>query len=281
MGQAGGDGVNGGALLLQFLIFPGLLFTGAAGLVTSWVDRKVTARVQMRAGPPFFQPFYDIGKLLIKDTCVPEGAPLGLFLSAPLIGLAAVVLASTILWQALLDPSATFVGDLIVVIYLLAIPALAVILGAFASHNPFASLGGSREMKLLIGYELPFLLAVLVPVIQVGSIRLGDLLAQPAAAVLPSGVLALLVAVVCMQAKLTLVPFDLPEAEGELTGGAYIEYSGPPLAMFKLTRAMMLFTMRSYSACCCGFYWSRSPLYCETPRLDCVPIRRFAFSGDR
>ena len=46
-----------------------------------------------------------------------------------------------------------------------------------------------------------------------------------------------------MQAKLTLVPFDLPEAEAELSGGAFIEYSGPPLAMFKLTQAMMLFTL--------------------------------------
>ena len=46
-----------------------------------------------------------------------------------------------------------------------------------------------------------------------------------------------------MQAKLTIVPFDMPEAETELSGGALIEYSGPPLAMFKLTRAMMLFTM--------------------------------------
>ena len=48
---------------------------------------------------------------------------------------------------------------------------------------------------------------------------------------------------ICMQAKLTLVPFDMPEAETELTGGAYVEYSGPPLAMFKLTRVMMLFIM--------------------------------------
>ena len=53
----------------------------------------------------------------------------------------------------------------------------------------------------------------------------------------------MLVAILCMQAKLTLVPFDMPEAETELTGGAYIEYSGPPLGIFKLTRAMMLFTM--------------------------------------
>jgi NADH-quinone oxidoreductase subunit H len=234
--------VNAG-VLLEFLVFPGLLFTAAAGLVTSWVDRKVTARVQMRAGPPFFQPFYDIGKLLIKETCVPAGGSIGLFLLAPLIGFSAVTLASTILWRALLDPGATFVGDLIVLLYLLAMPPFAVILGAFASRNPLASLGGSREMKLMIAYELPFALAVLVPVIQVHSIRMGDILAATPAAAMPSGILALAVAIVCMQAKLTLVPFDMPEAEAELNGGAYIEYSGPPLAMFKLTRAMMLFTV--------------------------------------
>jgi NADH-quinone oxidoreductase subunit H len=237
--------VNTARVLGEFLIFPGLLFTAVAGLATSWLDRKVTARVQMRAGPRLFQPFYDIGKLLIKETCVPAGGSIGLFLLAPLIGLGGVTLASTIIWRGLLDPGTTFVGDLIVLLYLLALPPLAVILGAFASRNPLASLGGSREMKLLMAYELPFVLAVLVPVIHVHSIRLGDILAFPAVA-LPSGLLALAVAVVCMQAKLTLVPFDLPEAEAELSGGAYIEYSGPPLAMFKLTRAMMLFTMPTF-----------------------------------
>jgi NADH-quinone oxidoreductase subunit H len=68
-------------------------------------------------------------------------------------------------------------------------------------------------------------------------------MAAPAPFLSLSGLLALLVAMACMQAKLTIVPFDMPEAETELTGGVFIEYSGPPLAMFKLTRAMMLFTM--------------------------------------
>ena len=235
--------MNAVLIFLRLLVFPGLLFTGVAGLVTSWVDRKVTARVQMRVGPPFFQPFYDVGKLMIKETCVPEGAPLGLFLLAPLIGLSGVALASTILWSALLDPGTTFVGDLIVMLYLLTMPALGVILGAFASRNPLASLGGSREVKLLIAYELPFVLAILVPVIQAEGIRFGDLFQAHAAASLPSGLLALGVAIVCMQAKLTVVPFDMPEAETELSGGVFIEYSGPPLALFKLTRAMMLFTL--------------------------------------
>lgn len=229
-------------LVLEFLLFPGLLFTAFAGLLTSWVDRKVTAMVQMRVGPPLLQPFYDLRKFFIKETCVPRDGAAGLFLVAPLIGFAGVTLASMILWRAFLEPGATFVGDLIVLIYLLMMPALGVVLGASASRNPLASIGGSREIKLMIAYELPLVLAVLVPVIQAGSIRLGDLAsATPAASV--SGALALLVAVACMQAKLTIVPFDMPEAETELSGGVFIEYSGPPLGMFKLTRAMMLFTL--------------------------------------
>ncbi len=229
--------------LAQVLLFPGLLFTASAGLVTSWLDRKVTARVQMRTGPPFLQPWYDFLKLLIKETIVPAGGAKWLFLGAPLLGLGAVTLASTIIWRALLYPHAGFVGDVIVLLYLLTMPAVGTVLGAFASRNPLASLGGSREMKLVMGYELPFVLAVLVPVIRARSLRLGEIVSAEPSALAASGVIALLVAVLCIQAKLTLVPFDLPEAETELTGGAYIEYSGVPLALFKLTKAMMLFTL--------------------------------------
>ena len=232
-----------GQLLVELLVFTGLLFAAVAGLVTSWIDSKVTARVQMRVGPPFLQPFYDIVKLFIKETSVPAGAPAWLFLSAPLLGFAAAGIASAILWRSMMAPYESFVGDWIVLLYLLTMPALATILGSFASGNPLASVGGSREMKLVMGYELPFVLACLVPVIQARGIRLGEILAAPAAAGTVSGALALVVAIVCMQAKLALVPFDMAEAETELSGGAYIEYSGPPLAIFKLTRAMMLFTM--------------------------------------
>jgi NADH-quinone oxidoreductase subunit H len=234
--------MNSTRMFLEFLLFPGLLFTAAAGLLTSWVDRKVTAMVQMRVGPPLLQPFYDLRKYFIKETCVPEGGATGLFLVAPLIGFAGVTLASLILWRALLNPEVTFVGDLIVLVYLLMMPALGVVLGAFASRNPLASMGGSREIQLMIAYELPLVLVVLVPVIQAQSIRLGDLVSGTPAATL-SGVLALLAGLACVQAKLTIVPFDMPEAETELTGGVFIEYSGPPLGVYKLTRAMMLFTL--------------------------------------
>ncbi|NIL96453.1 MAG: hypothetical protein GTO53_03490 [Planctomycetales bacterium] len=229
-------------VIVQFLFFPGLLFTVVAGLVTSWYDRKLTARLQMRKGPPFWQPFYDVRKLMIKETCVPERTAIWLFLSAPLVGLAGTALASMILWRAMLEPAVTFAGDLIVVMYLLALPSLSVILGAFVSRNPLASLGGSREMKLVLAYELPFVVAACVPILRAGSIQLGEILSVPVVGSSLSGVLALLVALIAMQARLTRVPFDIPEAECELGSGVLIEYSGPPLAMYKLTQAMMLFT---------------------------------------
>ena len=231
------------ALVLQVVIFPGLVFTAVVGLIISWIDRMVTARVQMRVGPPLLQPFYDLVKLMIKETCVPAGASKGLFLGAPLLGLAGVSLASTFIWRAMMFQEPGFTGDIIVLVYLLTLPALAVILGSFASRNPLASLGGSREMKLLLAYEMPLILTIVVVIVQAGGIRVAEILAAPAAVTKLSGILAFVVAILCMQAKLTLVPFDSPEAEPELSGGAYIEYSGPPLAMFKLTRTMMLVAM--------------------------------------
>ena len=121
-------------------------------------------------------------------------------------------------------------------------------MGGFASGNPVASLGASREMKLILSYELPFVLAMLVPVIKsMSAIRIGELLkfqmVNGAFAMSFSGLIALIVAIISMQAKLGLVPFDIPEAETEIMGGPFIEYSGTPLAVFKLTKAMMLFTL--------------------------------------
>ncbi|MBD3278292.1 MAG: hypothetical protein GF388_08335 [Candidatus Aegiribacteria sp.] len=228
-----------------YLIVFGFAATAVLGLVTSWIDRKVTARVQYRTGPPFLQPFYDIVKLLGKETVIPAGASRGMFMISPAIGLAGVVAASTLFWvnQFFSDG---FMGDWIVAIYLLTIPSLSIILGGFASRNPLASLGASREMKLVAAYELPFVLAILVPVISAGSINLSGIMQAQAEGVFAgslSGILALLVALLCVQAKLALVPFDIPEAETEIVEGPIVEYSGPGLAMFKLMKNMLLFVL--------------------------------------
>jgi len=235
-------------LIFSFLIFPGFLFTAVIGCLASWIDRKVTARVQWRVGPPILQPFYDLVKLSGKETIVPRGGAKLTFLTTPIVALSAITLVSTLTWRVLLSPQTTFIGDLIVVIYLLTIPSIALIISGAASANPLASLGASREMKLILGYELPFILAIFVPVIKAGGIiRLGDLLAWQRVNHIflgsLSGFIAFIVAILCMQAKLGLVPFDAPEAETEIIAGPYIEYSGTPLALYKLTRWMMLFVV--------------------------------------
>ena len=232
--------------LFNYIVFPGFLFTAVFGLAASWIDRKVTARVQWRVGPPYYQPLADLVKLSIKEITVPRSASKGLFFLSPMIGLSAVTLVSTFVWLINIDPvSKGFSGDIIVILYLLTLPAIAVILGASASGNPLASVGVSREIKLVMAYELPFIMSLLVPVIKSGGmLRLNDIISYQASngsfAGSLSGIIAFIVAIFCMQAKLGLVPFDASEAETEIMGGTYIEYSGMLLAIFKLTKTMLM-----------------------------------------
>jgi len=233
--------------LIYYLIFPGFVFTALVGLLATWIDRKVSARVQWRQGPPWFQPFMDILKLLGKETIVPENASKMIFFGAPLVGLAVATLVSTILGLASTNPQLTFVGDLIVVLYLLTIPSTALIIGGSASGNPIAAIGSSREMKLILAYELPFIIAVFTLISKVGSISLGSILQYQASHGMligsVSGCLAFVVVLLVIQAKLGIAPFDIAEAEQEIMAGPLLEYSGPALALFRLTKAMLYWTL--------------------------------------
>ena len=109
-------------------IFPGFLFSGTMGLIVGWVDRKVTARLQWRVGPPWYQNFFDILKLaLYKETLIPQGVSKAMFLGMPAVGLAAATLTSTIVFIANCVPGTGFIGDVIVVVYLLLIPPMALL----------------------------------------------------------------------------------------------------------------------------------------------------------
>ena len=234
--------------IFKFLVYPGLLFSAAAGLLAGWLDRKITARLQWRVGPRWYQNFMDIAKLFLKETLVPNGASRIIFFAMPLLAISGAGLASTIIMVINQSPGATFIGDLIVVVYLTMIPPIALMLGGFASGNPLASLGGSREMKLMLAYELPFLLALVVPIARAGySIQLGGIIAYQASHgpifFSVSGALSFVVMLLCIQAKLGFVPFDMPEAETEIVSGMYIEYSGKALAFLKIARAILTFAL--------------------------------------
>ncbi len=235
-------------MYIVYLIVFGFILTAVLGFIASWIDRKITARIQYRKGPPFLQPVIDILKLLGKETLIPKEASKAMFMIAPLLGFGSVVIVSTLLWANNSNLFNSFFGDIIVIIYLLAIPSISIMIGGFASGNPLSRVGSSREMKLLLGYELPFVLAILVPIIKSGfSLRLSNILSfqaqNGAFAGYASGILALLVCIACIQAKLALVPFDIPEAETEIIAGPLVEYSGTGLAMFRLMKNMLLFTL--------------------------------------
>ncbi|HKK58789.1 MAG TPA: complex I subunit 1 family protein [Salinivirga sp.] len=238
-----------GEHILYFFIYPGFLFTAVVGGIIAGVDRKLTAAVQFRKGPPILQPFYDFFKLLlVKETIVPANGSKITFLLAPVFALCGVSIAAVLILMPLLGVNSGFEGDIIVIFYLLTIPSLTYIIGAMASGNPLASVGASREMKLIIGYELTFLLVIaaiiyksdletglyeILQAQQSGSSHIGSL----------SGVLLFIAGMFCVQAKLGLVPFDMGEAETEIAEGAFIEYSGSAFALIKLSKYMLFFIL--------------------------------------
>jgi NADH-quinone oxidoreductase subunit H len=243
------------ANLFYFLVFPGLLFAGVTGAFLSWFDRKITARVQFRKGPPVLQPFYDFFKLLlVKETILPKyGSPV-VFLLAPVFAVFGATAAGVFIMLPLFNITTGFKGDLLVIFYLLTIPSFSYIIGAIASGNPLAAVGGSREMKLILSYELTFLLVIagvimkcrqqidlytIIQTQQTGTAFIGSI----------SGVLLFIVGIFCIQAKLAFVPFDMPEAEAEITEGIFIEYSGTAYAFIKLAKFIMLFVLPAFIIC--------------------------------
>jgi NADH-quinone oxidoreductase subunit H len=234
--------------LFYLFVFPGMIFSVLVGGILSWADRKITARVQFRKGPPFLQPFYDLGKLFYKETILPKYGAKLTFLAAPVFGLLSASLANVFILLPVVFPNAGFQGDLIVIFYLLTIPSLTFMIGALASGNPIGAIGASREMKLIIAYEFAFILALAAIVIKTGmSFTISDIIARQQAdgAFIGSisGVLLFVVILFVTQAKLAFVPFDMSEAEAELAHGVFIEYSGSAYAIIKMTRYIMLFTL--------------------------------------
>lgn len=225
---------------LFWILIPGFLLTVVVGMIASWIARKVSGLVQWRVGPPLLQPLYDIAKLMGKEILIPQEANRAVFVMAPLVGMAGVLLLSTMLWRVAFTPAELFVGDIIVAVYLLVLPSLALILGSSASASPHASIGTSREMKLVMGYELPLVLALIVVIIKTGGQISLAAIAQQTTALSVSGMLAFLISLLCIHAKLGFVPFDMAEAETELASGILMEYSGALLAVWKIMQAMML-----------------------------------------
>ncbi|RMF82032.1 MAG: NADH-quinone oxidoreductase subunit NuoH [Chloroflexi bacterium] len=238
-------------------LFLFVVITGFA--YTTLLERKLIARLQHRVGPNrvgprgLLQPAADGVKLAFKEDIVPSGAYKTVWMIAPilkmvptLIVMAVIPLGPNILipwfdglWYnvplGLADPN---VG----VLWLLAITSIGtygVVLAGWASNNKYAMLGGIRASAQMISYELSLGITMTVPILIVGSMSIKDIIeAQASPPVIGwfifQNPLAAAILMIALLAEVNRAPFDLPEAEQELTAGYMTEYSGMKFAMFMM-----------------------------------------------
>ncbi|HWI61107.1 MAG TPA: NADH-quinone oxidoreductase subunit H, partial [Symbiobacteriaceae bacterium] len=199
------------------------------------LTRKLRARLQNRQGPPILQPYFDLFKLLGKEER--RVSPDLIYRVAPAVTLTGALAAG--LFVPMVAPKAPLggMGDGLVVIYLLTLSAVGTVLAGLASRSPFASAGASREMMLLLVVE-PVLAAAFF------TLAVRDLTSPWA----PSTAFAALAFFLALQAESAKLPFDIAEAETELMGGPFIEYSGPPMALFQLAMMVRQAVLASFFA---------------------------------
>jgi formate hydrogenlyase subunit 4 len=213
--------------------------------------------MQGRIGPPLRQPFRDVKKLFTKENIVPENAIPWIFHLAPLIGLVATISILLYLPIGGFQPLASGYGDLILILYLLIIPSLALVIGGFASGSPYATIGAQREMATMIAYEFPLAVIIIAFAWRLSTFApsgnpfvISTIVSIPIWGVVgPLGfiglILLLLVLIMITPAELSKIPFDAPEAETEIGGGLLVEYSGRNLGMFYLMDSVKTIVMAS------------------------------------
>ena len=231
----------------------------ALGLLYKGIDRKIAAHMQGRIGPPIRQPFLDVQKLFVKENIVPENAIQWVFNLVPVIGLVSTITILLYLpiggFPALLDGIIVAKGDLLLILYLLMIPSLAMVVGGFASGSPYATVGAQREMATMIAYEFPLAIILISLAWRLSLVQgtthvfsLATITATPLWNIVgPLGFIGLIILlftlVIVTPAELSKIPFDSPEAETEIAGGLLVEYSGRNLAMFYLTDGVKTLVM--------------------------------------
>jgi NADH-quinone oxidoreductase subunit H len=231
---------------IKALVVTLALLTGFAYL--TWYERRALARIQARIGPnragPFglLQPIADAVKLIFKEELTPGKADKIVFFLAPIITLVpSIIIAAVIPWGTSFNffgrTVNLYVADINVgVLYLMSIASIAVygiVLAGWSSNNKYAMLGGLRSSAQMISYELALGLSFATTIILADSMRMLDIVdAQKGlwfVVIQPVGALVFWIATL---AEVNRAPFDMPEAEQELTAGYHSEYSGMKFALF-------------------------------------------------
>ena len=223
--------------VVHMCIFPGGVFALAVGMLFKGIDRRL-----------------DVAKLLTKETLIPRTACKSAFLLAPVVGFTGMAVCAAFIpvpgvFQGLFN-----MGDLLVLFYLLPIPAIAMMLGGSASSSPFGAVGFSREMLMMLAYETPLLMVLLAVAMLVGKSLgtgaefsllnvVGWQLENGSIGFNPVMIPAFVAYLMFLPGTLGVAPFDIPEAETEIIEGPLLEYGGPLLALFQIGTALKSFVV--------------------------------------
>lgn len=208
-------------LLIAVLV---IIVAPLAGGILSGLDRVISARMQGRVGPPLLQPFYDVFKLLGKESLAANRRQVAWALAY--LGLIA---ASLILFF--------LGGDLLIIVFTMAFAAVSFVLGGFSVRSPYSHIGSQRELLQMLAYEPVLILLAIGLYLQNGSFMVGDVFSQPRP-LLASMPLLFIALLIILTIKMRKSPFDLSTSHHghqELVKGITTEYSGPCLALIEIT----------------------------------------------
>ncbi len=229
---------------LEYLLFPGFIFIVTASFLVSWIDMKITAFLEDRNSRSLLQHLFDVIKLTRKEIVVPRDASIVLFLISPVLSFCTLIAVCMILVRAVMFGEG-FLGDIFVVFYLMLLPSIAVVLGGVSSFNPLSYVGAVKNMNRIIFYELPLVMAINIVIIKTGGMigvqhiikwQLENKVVMGSV----SGIIAFFIFVICMQAKMAQIPFNIFEKEFDIAKGANMEYSGGLLCLFMMSRWVLL-----------------------------------------
>jgi len=239
-----------GPAQIIIIILQTALMVAIAPLLTG-IIRKLKALMQSRKGPGVLQPYYDLYKLFCKESVVSMNAS-WVFQLTPYVCMAAVLVAALMV-PAISTTSLNFVGDLIVVVYMLAMMRFFMALAALDTGSAFGGMGSSREMTLSAIAEPTILMAIFTMALIAHTTSLGDISYQLSVhgldLVRPALFLAFAALFIATLAENARVPVDNPATHLELTmihEGMILEYSGKQLGLMELssmTKLMLFLTI--------------------------------------
>jgi NADH-quinone oxidoreductase subunit H len=238
--------------LFALTVFPGFTFVAVySTILMGWVERKFTAKIQLRTGPMYagrfegiLQNIADFLKLAFKEIVIPNGVDRATFVAIPF---ALMAVAGALIALVPLSPT-TYIANpsvgAVLVFAILGFSPLVVLLAGWASNSKYPFLGGLRALHQLVAYEIPLILSLIGAVVLSGSLNLIAIVnAQSSIWYIVFQPLGAIVFFIGALAELERIPFDIPEADSEIVAGWQTEYTSMLFGTFQLANFSRMYIM--------------------------------------